>query len=213
MWAIWWARRKAIHDNEYQSLMSTWCFVKKFLEDLEIANNRQPKVHVTPIQRSEPKWIPPASETANFNVDGGLSRQGDRGAAAVVCRDDKGCYLGASAIVFEGLVDPASLEAHACNEALSLAKDLHIHRLTVASDCVEVVANIEKGASPVYASVLDEIKHRRRDFLVVNFCFESRVCNFEAHSLVKAAVSLPASRHLCLGFRPDIICIPDIVEF
>ena len=39
MWAIWWARRKAIHDNEFQSPLSTWCFITRYLQDLEIAGN------------------------------------------------------------------------------------------------------------------------------------------------------------------------------
>lgn len=87
-------------------------------------------------------------------------------------------YLGAFAVVFDGLVDPASLEAHACNEALVLASDLNVHHLLVASDCMEVVTNIKKGSASVYPSVLNEIKHRSREFSEVKFCFESR----EAHS-------------------------------
>lgn len=152
LWAIWWARRRAVHDNEFQSPVSTWCFINRFLEDLEIAAISQQKSRaVSPVLRAAPRWIPPVNELAKLNVDGGLSRQGNRGAAAVVCRDHTGRYLGASAVVFDGLVDPVSLEAHACNEALALAADLHIHRLMVASDCLEVVKNIKKGAASVYA--------------------------------------------------------------
>ena len=58
------------------------------------------------------------------------------GAAAAVCRDKDGKYLEASATIFEGLVDAPSLEACACNEALSLAKDLNISHLIIASDCM-----------------------------------------------------------------------------
>ena len=61
MWAIWWARRKAIHDNEYQSPLS-------------LAEEPQER------QR----------QFAETDSD-----------------------LGASAIVFDGLVDAPSLEAHA----------------------------------------------------------------------------------------------------
>ena len=52
-----------------------------------------------------------------------LCRQENRGAATVVYRNKNGLFLGASAVVFEGLVDPASLEAH---EPLALASDLII---------------------------------------------------------------------------------------
>lgn len=66
-----------------------------------------------------------------------------RGAATVICRDKDGGYLGASAVVYDGLVNPATLEAQACKEALSqLASDPLLDSVVVASDCAEVVANL-----------------------------------------------------------------------
>lgn len=32
MWAIWWTRRRTIHDDQFQSPMSTACFITKFLK-------------------------------------------------------------------------------------------------------------------------------------------------------------------------------------
>jgi hypothetical protein len=43
------------------------------------------------------------------------------GAVAVVCRSREGEYLGASALVVQGIADPGILEALACREALALA--------------------------------------------------------------------------------------------
>jgi hypothetical protein len=37
IWAIWYARRKAIYEESYQSPMSTNCFVNRFIQDLESA--------------------------------------------------------------------------------------------------------------------------------------------------------------------------------
>ena len=42
MWAIRWARRKAIHENEYQNPLSTMSFIKRFLEELDIGNSHRP---------------------------------------------------------------------------------------------------------------------------------------------------------------------------
>jgi hypothetical protein len=36
LWAMWMARRKAIHEGEFQSLMATHCFVRRFLDDLAL---------------------------------------------------------------------------------------------------------------------------------------------------------------------------------
>ena len=62
-------------------------------------------------------------------------------AVAVVCRDSRGNYLGSSAVVYPGLNDPASLEAIACNEVISLTLDLHLSKVVVVSDCLEVTSS------------------------------------------------------------------------
>jgi hypothetical protein len=45
---------------------------------------------------------------AKLTVDGALSRDGAVGA---FCRDSHCSYLGASAVVFDGISDPATLES------------------------------------------------------------------------------------------------------
>jgi len=37
LWAIWYARRKAIHESSFQSPLSTHCFVNNFIADLEMS--------------------------------------------------------------------------------------------------------------------------------------------------------------------------------
>ena len=133
------------------------------------------------------------------------------GAAAAVCRDKDGKYLGASATIFEGLVDAPNLEACACNEALSLAKDLNITHVIIASDCMQVVSDINQGAHSPYSMILDEIRDRVKEFVKVTFRFEVREANFEAHALSKAASSLPEGRHMWLGIPPNITCIPNVL--
>ena len=130
-----------------------------------------------------------------------------------MCRDRFGKFLGASAMVFDGLTDPASLEAHACSEALALARVLNLRDLTIATDCAEVFSNIRSSGLPAYAPILCEIHTSCNAFSSVDFYLESRDNNFEAHLLVKGAASLAVSRHVWLGMLPEIACIPDVVNF
>lgn len=95
-------------------------------------------------------------EAAKLNVDGGISKNGDSGAATMVCIDKTGLFLGASTIVFNTLDDPASIEAHTCNEVLALAKDLNLQRVVIASDCLKVINNVKKGSATIYAPVFHE---------------------------------------------------------
>ncbi|KAK1644381.1 hypothetical protein QYE76_062186 [Lolium multiflorum] len=158
--------------------------------------------------REKKKWFPPEVGQFKINVDGGISRHGDKGAVAAVCRDETGKYIGASAVVYQGQNDPASLEAIACNEALSLALDLQLTKIKIASDCLEVIINLNNKVPCRYVMVLKEIEYRSSLFQVASFSHEFRESNGDAHSLVKAVVSLPAGRYTWLLGTPEITYIP-----
>uniref|UniRef100_A0A453LW71 RNase H type-1 domain-containing protein n=1 Tax=Aegilops tauschii subsp. strangulata TaxID=200361 RepID=A0A453LW71_AEGTS len=66
---------------------------------------------------------------------------------AAVCRDSGGNYLGSSALVVEGVDDPASLEAMACKEAMCLAEDLLLNNFVIASQASRLgYYNWQQGA-------------------------------------------------------------------
>lgn len=73
---------------------------------------------------------------------------------AAVARDDAGRFLGASALVMTGITKPETLEALACREGLSLASDLLLHRVRLASDCANVVRSIHDEALGPYGHVV-----------------------------------------------------------
>lgn len=126
--------------------------------------------------------MPPAAGYAKIRVDGATSRSLNEGSYCAVCRDDMGKHLGSSAIKCAGISDPASLEALACREALSLALDLNLSHVIIASDCQEVVTNINKGMGGLYASSIREIKATSTQFAACFFIFEGCDSNIEAQS-------------------------------
>jgi hypothetical protein len=100
---IWMARRKTI----LQSSLSTHGFFSSFLEEqrsLATQATTTARHAITTFVR----WIPSHTGMAKLTVDGALSRDGAVGA---FCRDSHGSYLGASAVVFDGISDPATLES------------------------------------------------------------------------------------------------------
>ncbi|XBH73176.1 hypothetical protein VPH35_100320 [Triticum aestivum] len=148
-----------------------------------------------------------------INVDGGLSRSGERGAVSAVCRDGMSKFMGASAVVVDGLVDSETLQAVGCSEALSLAFDLNISSVQVATDCLQVVRNIREQNPCKYSTIIHEFNAKKNKFQIVELGHEMRVYNMEAHALVKASTSLESGRHLWLTSPPPIICIPvDILQ-
>ena len=139
LWALWHARRKAIHEGIFQSPLSTHCFIESFLSELVQLKEKGEKNTPRGSTSNRSAWIPPPVGVAKVNVDAGVARKRERGAVAAVARDAQGNYLGASATLFEGLTDPEVLEALAVREGLNLAQDLILPRIRVASDCLSVI--------------------------------------------------------------------------
>lgn len=110
MWAMWLARRRAIHGDQFQSPMSTHCFISKFLDELDLVAShhsnpprdlhatprdlhvifgelhaRSRDMHVTWSSSRATTWLQQVYHETKMNVYGGLSRDGTRGAPAVIC--------------------------------------------------------------------------------------------------------------------------------
>ena len=211
MWAIWWARRKAIHEGNLQSPCATHSFVKNFIAELATIQTGTGAKHdsyaaARPIARQ--RWIAPELGIVKIQVDGGVDRDGRRGAAATIGRNHDGLFLGSSAMVFYGINDPPMLEALACREALALAQDLNLDQIVVACDCKTVVEEIKSGTEGRYSIVIKEIQAQARQFSRCDFIFEGRQGNVDAHNLVKFCTSLEQGRHMWLGVPHNSFVIP-----
>jgi hypothetical protein len=152
LWAIWYARRRLIHEGEQQSPLSTFLFVRSFLADLAIASPTAClSSHARPSKGK--KWIAPPHGWVKINVDVATAKNGPGGAVAVVCRSEAGTFMGASTLTISGLDNPATLEAMACREALALTQDLTLSHICVASDCLEVIRNLQQPYMGAYSII------------------------------------------------------------
>jgi hypothetical protein len=135
LWAIWTSRRKAIHEEIFQSPLSTYSFVNLYLAELQAIATPAPTAQaLAPRPSGHARWIPPLKAIPKINVDAAVSKTEMRGVASTFCWDNSGFYLGASAVVFNGITDPSMLETLACREALALAEDLNLDRAFIVSD-------------------------------------------------------------------------------
>lgn len=206
IWAIWWARRKLIHEGIDQSPLSTYMFITHFITELGEINPTSGNRLGNTAGPAPRRWIPAVQGHSKINVDAAVSR--GVGTAAAVCRDSSGTYLGSSVFVIRGLTDPASLEAIACREGLSLAEDLGLQSLVIASDCETVVKHIKESSGGIYGGVVKEIQEWKSLFNSCIFKFESRSSNFEPHKLARHALMLDQGRHIWLGQPHDPNVIP-----
>ena len=205
LWAIWAARRKAIHEHIFQPPYSVDSFISKYIGEVQVTNSRSPST-VTPTSARPRRWVAPPQGDAKFNVDAAVTRYG--GAVGVICRDDRGMFMGAPTLSFKYIVDPPTLEALAIREALALADDLYLRRIQVASDCKTVVQDLNKENLASYGAVIHEIVEHSLAFDFCNFSHEFRSSNFEAHNLAKHALSLGGGRHVGLGHPGNLPSVP-----
>lgn len=186
-----------------------------FLDDLELIPEKKcgSPAHMAPSRRTEWRWLKAPQGFAKINVDATISCNPERGTSVVICRDENGRYLGATVTCFEGLVDPEVLEAHACCEGFSLASDLYLRRVRVATDCMSTVSHLKESYFGPSAMITKDIQSRQRHFERAEVVHEGKESNFEAHDPAKAAASLAAGRYVWLSTTPDFIHVTDTIEF
>ena len=211
LWAIWWARRKAIHEQEFQSPLSTHLFIERYLQELRELPAKKQKIKNTSgaASTSAPRWIPPSPGETKLNADGAVAKSSNIGAVGVICRNAEGQFLGASALVFKGVTKPATLEAYACREALALAEDMVVTKVRIASDCLRVINDLKSQVRRgEYCMILNDIHETKSSFLSCEFVHEQRASNSEAHNLARMATTLDIGRHVWLNGPLDHLCIP-----
>ena len=142
LWAIWYARRKAIHEAAFQSPLSTHSLISHYIADLEPTKPtpREDKQ----VQYQGARWIPPPLDFVKINVDAATSMNSNQASVAAVARDSLGSFLGASTLVFSGVFDPETLEVLACREGLALASDLLFQKVRVASNCLNAMRSLQE---------------------------------------------------------------------
>lgn len=212
LWAIWWARSKVIHEGEFQSPLSTHMFIKRYLQDLALCNPVVPRASCT-AGRQKAVWCRPPAGVLKANADAAVAKNGNKGAVGVLCRNSQGDFMGASAMVFDGITDPVVLEAMACREAMVIAEDLAAVKVVFVSDCLGVVNDINLAlCSGKHGMIVKEILARRSKFQESVFSHERREANGEAHRLARTALSLAPGRHVWLCNPPSDFCIPMNIE-
>lgn len=158
LWALWFARRQALHENIFLGPLSTYNFILKYIQELEECSPRKVSGGSPSVSARHPRWILPPEGIEKIRVDGAVSRVGNFGSFSAVCRNSSGAFMGASVIKINGVTDLATLEALVCREALALPTDLDLARILIASDIQGVVNDIKQCTEGVYASTTREIK-------------------------------------------------------
>lgn len=150
LWVISYARWKVIHKGVYQSPLSTNYFLNRFIEELDLT---KPAPQQAMAKKTTPRWIRPPPGCMKINVDAATSKNSPRVAIAAIARNPEGVFLGASAVVIEGIIEAETAEALACREAIALEHDLLLRRIRIASDCLSLIKNLQGRGMSCYGQV------------------------------------------------------------
>ena len=122
-------------------------------------------------------------------------------ALAAVARDEYGAFLGASAVVMEGVSDPETAEAMGVRDGLALARDLRI-----ATDCANVVRHMSGQGMGLYGHIIREIKADMASFMAAEVIHESRNSNVDAHLLARSSIYASVGKHVWFLSPPQGVC-------
>jgi hypothetical protein len=98
-----------------------------------------------------------------------MNKSSPGGAVEVICRIEEGDFLGASTLTVSRNTDPAKMEAIAYREALALVQGLMLHKVTIASDCMEIIQALNNGFDGSFRMVIKEVKAIARLLAEVSF--------------------------------------------
>ncbi|TVU33601.1 hypothetical protein EJB05_25426, partial [Eragrostis curvula] len=156
------------------------------------------------VVQGRPRWIPPPAGMMKINVDAALSKNSGIASAAAVARDIAGNFLGASALVTDGITNPETMEAIACREGMALASDLALQSFRLACDNSNVIRSIKDIGMGIYGHIVQEIKERAGGFRSTEFV--------HAHNLARGSIYANVGRHVWFMAPPDGVCITRIIE-
>ena len=205
LWAIWHARRKAIHEQNCQTPYGARHSITSYIKELDNCRPRSTTGSAQTTGTARARRVAPADGFFKIKVGGATSKTTTKG--SYIAGDAMVKYMGSYAIKCTCIVDPATLEAIACREAPSLALGHSLSHVIIASDCQEVVTNIQGHGWTVWKHC-QEINVTSLQLLRCSFLFEGREPNIEAHSPAKHGLGLLLGRHVWLLNPPALGCIP-----
>jgi hypothetical protein len=89
-WAILHVKRKAIHEDIFQSPLDTMSFVNRFLEDLGASKDKVGVAGGRAKEKLAKRWIAPPEGKTKINDDAAVAKSIPKGAVVVVCHHRRG---------------------------------------------------------------------------------------------------------------------------
>jgi hypothetical protein len=90
LWAIWSARRMAVHEDIFQCPLRTYEFIRRFMSDLGVIPKNNVKKMKAQGREVRKRWVAPPNGILKLNVDAAIDKHNDHEAISAVCRNFEG---------------------------------------------------------------------------------------------------------------------------
>ncbi|CAN6249391.1 unnamed protein product [Urochloa humidicola] len=193
LWHIWEARnahRNGENEGHPRMIVEK---VKAYVEMILLHAFKPLTNHRCESNNIISRWTPPPDGWMMANVDAAIFSDPPCVGMGVVIRDQFGNFISASCQKIHIRADPELAEAFAVRYAVICAKDLNLHHIIVASDCLNVVRKIKDPGMDrsQIGPIIQDIKNLIRETSFV-FIHVPRGCNEAAHVIARLA-------HDCAG--------------
>jgi ribonuclease HI len=188
LWTVWWRRNQKCWNNNFPPTFEVIRRAKDTLMDWL-------QVRCKPVRdrlRTDPtreKWTKPQQGTVKCNVDAACYVTENQYSIGACLRDADGNFMRASTSHFEGQPDIKEAEAHGLLITLKWLQQLHIERVEIEMDCMEVVNSVVSKDRNVteYGTAIEQCQCLLNLFPNCKVSYIRRQANRVAHELARVA--------------------------
>ncbi|MBA0749028.1 hypothetical protein Gogos_002994, partial [Gossypium gossypioides] len=138
------------------------------------------------------KWLPPEKAVVKINLDAAFKQNLHQSCLGFAIRNDLGLIMGSESILNSNVVDAFSVEALACLQVLTFAKDMGFSHVVIDGDFRMTIMKARRGITDrsVIGIFTEDIRVMALHFIYVLFQHADRHSNTVAHTIAKNGFKL-----------------------
>ncbi|KAK8615615.1 hypothetical protein V6N13_017200 [Hibiscus sabdariffa] len=190
-WAIWGVRNKVLHGGVVQTSGEIVNFSRLSLQEWKYSNFDL----LEKVVKKKDSWSPPMIGRVKVNFDASFNQSLLQSVSRIVIRNSDGLLMAAGSYPNSHVVSPEMAEALACEQALTLSKDLGFRKIEVEGDALTIISKLRNPTvdRSMFRAIYHNIYVKKYDFEFLSFGHVKRENNNAAHVLacIGRSISTP----------------------
>ncbi|KAK8511097.1 hypothetical protein V6N12_033378 [Hibiscus sabdariffa] len=139
------------------------------------------------VVKAKVSWSPPMIGRVKVNFDASFNQSLLQSVSGIVIRNSDGLLMAADSFPNSHVVSPEMAEALACEQALTLSKDLGFRKIEVEGDALTIISKLRHPTvdQSMFRAIYHNIYVKKYDFKFLSFDHVKRENNNAAHVLAR----------------------------